>query len=134
MANAIYTAAKATILAGGIAYLTANIKVTLCDAADDTPNAAADDFYDDVASASRVATSGNFASKTATNGQADAADITFSSVTGDPSEHLIVWRDTGTESTSDLIALFDTATGLPVTPNGGNIGVTWGSYIYGIAQ
>ena len=33
--------------------------------------------------------------------------------------------DTGTDSTSPLIAFIDTATGLPITPNGGDIIVTW---------
>ena len=34
---------------------------------------------------------------------------------------------TGTEATKDLIAFIDTATGLPCTPNGGNINVVWDS-------
>ena len=46
-------------------------------------------------------------------------------MTGDPSEALLIYKDTGTEATSPLIAYIDTATGLPVTPNGGNITVTW---------
>jgi hypothetical protein len=34
--------------------------------------------------------------------------------------------DTGTAATSPLVAYIDTGvTGLPVTPNGGNITVTW---------
>ena len=46
-------------------------------------------------------------------------------MTGDPSEALVIYKDTGTESTSPLIMYIDTATGLPVTPNGGDITVTW---------
>jgi hypothetical protein len=56
---------------------------------------------------------------------ADAADITFTTVTGDQSEALVIYKDTGVEATSQLIAYIDTATGLPVTPGGGNITVTW---------
>lgn len=37
----------------------------------------------------------------------------------------MIYADTGTESTSPLIAFIDTATGLPITPNGGDIIVTW---------
>jgi hypothetical protein len=37
------------------------------------------------------------------------------------------YKDTGTESTSLLIFYIDTATGLPCTPNGGNITVAWDS-------
>ena len=38
---------------------------------------------------------------------------------------IIIYKDTGTEATSPLIAMIDTATGLPITPNGGDIIVTW---------
>jgi hypothetical protein len=54
----------------------------------------------------------------------DAADFTFPTVTGDQSEALIFWKDTGTDTTSPLLVFLDTATsGLPVTPNGGDIAV-----------
>jgi hypothetical protein len=55
----------------------------------------------------------------------DADDITLTAVTGDQFESIVVYRDTGTESTSDLIAFFDTATGLPFTPSGGDITISW---------
>jgi hypothetical protein len=38
----------------------------------------------------------------------------------------VIYKDTGTASTSPLIGYFDVvASGLPVTPNGGNITVTF---------
>lgn len=82
------------------------------------------DNLDDV-SACRIGTDVALASKTVTNGVADAADVTFSAVSGATVEAIILYKDTGTESTSRLIALIDTATGLPVTPNGGDIVVAW---------
>lgn len=88
-------------------------------------NLTVDDNLNDITGAARVATSSALGSKTVTNGVADAADVTFSSVTGDVSEALVFFKDTGTESTSRLILLIDTATGLPVTPNGGNITVAF---------
>lgn len=51
--------------------------------------------------------------------------MTFTSVSGASIEAIIIYKDTGTESTSPLIAFIDTATGLPITPNGGDIIVTW---------
>jgi hypothetical protein len=60
-----------------------------------------------------------------TGGAFDAADVTFTTVTGDPSEALVIWKDTSNEATSPLIMYIDTATGLGVTPNGGDITVTW---------
>lgn len=75
-----------------------------------------------------VATSSALSSKTVTAGVADAADITFSAVaSGSSCAALVIYKDTGTASTSPLIAYLDSAavTGLPVTPNGGDITVTW---------
>lgn len=91
-------------------------------------NLTAPDNLDDVAAGGRVAVSGALAGKTVTGGVADANDVTFTSVTGDPCEALIIYKHTGTESTSRLIGVIaGSATGLPVTPNGGDITVAWDS-------
>lgn len=84
-----------------------------------------DDNLDDIPSGARVSTSSNLTGKTVTDGIADAEDTTFSAVTGDVCEAIVLYKDTGVASTSKLIAIIDSATGLPVTPNGGNIIVTW---------
>lgn len=47
----------------------------------------------------------------------------------DSSKPVLIWKDTGKQSTSQLIAYIDTETGMPVTPNGGNIGVSWDSVV-----
>ena len=125
MANALYDLSRQKFLEGGIAWLTDTIKLYLVDNADYTVNLSVHDFADDVATAGKVATSTAFGTKTSTNGVADAADVTLSAVTGDPSESIIIWKDTGAQATSPIIAYIDTATGLPVTPNGGDITVTW---------
>jgi hypothetical protein len=98
----------------------------LIDTADYTVAIDTHEFASDVAAASKVATA-TLAGKSSALGVADANDTVFSAVTGDPSEALILWKDTGTQSTSPLIAYIDTATGLPVTPNGGDITVQWDS-------
>lgn len=125
MTNALYDAGRAGFLQGDLDWDANNVKTTLIDEADDTIDLTNDDFRDDRAAASRVATSGNLASKTTTAGVADAADVTLSAVTGDQAESIDIWADTGTEATSRLIANIDTATGLPVTPNGGDITIQW---------
>ena len=128
MANAIYGISRKAFLDGGIDLLSDDIRVILIDAADYTVAIDTHDFLDDVPAGARVAVSGALTSKTTTLGVFDAADITFSSVTGDVSEALIIYQHTGTDSTSELIAYIDTGvTGLPVTPNGGDITVTWDS-------
>lgn len=123
MANAVYPKFKEALLKGDVDLDTATLAVALIDLADYTYNAA-HDFYDDV-SAAAVATV-NLASVTTTNGLIDAADAVFTSVTGDVSEALILYINTGSAATSRLVAFFDTGvTGLPVTPNGANINITW---------
>lgn len=125
MANRLYDLGRESFLKGEISWSGDNIKACLVDSASYTPNTATDQFLSDLSGV--VATSGNLASKTTTDGVADAADVTFSSVTGNQSEYIVVYQDTGEASTSRLIALVDTATGLPVTPNGGDIVVQWDS-------
>jgi hypothetical protein len=57
--------------------------------------------------------------------------MTFSAVAaGDEIDYLTVWKNITGPSTSPLIITWDsTSTGIPVTPNGGDIIATWGSNI-----
>jgi hypothetical protein len=56
--------------------------------------------------------------------------LTFVAVTGDAADQLTVFKNSGSDATSPLMITWDSAsTGLPVTPNGGNIVATWGSNI-----
>jgi hypothetical protein len=121
MASALYDKGREGFLDGSIDWDTDDIRLILIDAADYTVNLGSHDFLDDVPSGARVATSGALSGKTVTAGVADANDVTLSAVTGDPSEAIVFYKNTGTESTSRLIAYVDSATGLPVTPNGGDI-------------
>jgi len=80
-----------------------------------------------------VAESSNLASLTVgvvAVGVFDHADVTFTAVTGASVESLDYFKETGTDSTSPLLWNIDSATGLPVTPNGGNI--TWAPHASGV--
>jgi len=123
MANVLYPKAKEAFIGGDLALDTDNIKAVLVDTATYTYSAA-HDFLDDIPAGERVATSANLTTKTITDGTFDSDDLVFTSVTGDPSEALVLYQDSGAEGTSRLIAFIDTATGLPVTPDGTNINVT----------
>lgn len=125
MANALYAKGRESFLKGEISWSADNIKTVLVDTATYTVDLANHQFLSDIPVGERVATSANLTAKTTTAGTADAADVTFSSVTGDQSEALVVYQDSGVEGTSRLIAYIDTASGLPVTPNGGDISVQW---------
>lgn len=124
MANALYPLAKKAFLDGDLDLLSDDIKVVLVDL-DDYTYSAQHEYLSDVPAGARVATSGNLASKSTTGGTFDSADPSFSAVSGDPAEALILYQDSGSAATSRLIAYYDTGvTGLPVTPNGGDINVT----------
>lgn len=110
---------------GDISWESDNIKAILVDAADYTPDSANDEFLEDIPVGARVATSANLATKTNIGGVLDAADLTLSTVTGDESEYIVLFQDLASESTSRLIGLIDSATGLPVTPNGADIVIQW---------
>lgn len=125
MANALYYKGREKFLDGAISWSSDNIKCVLVDTATYSVDIANDEFLSAIPAGERVATSANFTTKTVTNGTADADDVVFSSVSGDVSEALVIYKDTGVDTTSPLIAYIDTATGLPVTPNGGDVTVTW---------
>ncbi|RJR48287.1 MAG: hypothetical protein C4567_00220 [Deltaproteobacteria bacterium] len=125
MANALYDKGREGFLAGDIDWDAHVIKAILVDTADYTVNLSAHQFLSDIPGAARVAVSSALTGKTASSGVADADDLTFPGVSGDPAEALVLYQDTGVEATSRLIAYIDTATGLPVTPNGGDISVAW---------
>ena len=125
MANTLYDSARQGFLEAQINWLTDTVKVLLVDAGAYTPNVSTHHFLADIQVSSRIAGPVTLTSKTTTGGAADAADVTFTSVSGASIEMIVIYKDTGTEATSPLIAMIDTATGLPITPNGGDIIVTW---------
>ena len=108
-----------------------DIVAMFVDHADDTPVIATDNFIDDILSAARVPaiascpSLGTVTIGTVAAGVFDAANTVFTALTGDASESLIIFKDTASEPTSKLIGFWDTATGLPLTPNGGDVTVQW---------
>lgn len=122
----LYDKGREGFLDGSIDWDTDDIRAILIDTGAYTANQATHDFLDDVAGGARIAVSSALGSKTATAGVADASDVTFSAVSGASVEAIVLYKHTGTDSTSRLIAYIDSATsGLPVTPNGGDITIQW---------
>ena len=123
MASVIYPTFKAGILQGTWNLSSAVVRAVLIDTGTYTYSAA-HDFYADLSGV--VGTeSGALASKTFTAGVFDAADITFTAVTGNTAEAIVLFVDTGNAATDALICYIDSATGLPFTPNGGDGNVAW---------
>lgn len=132
MANALYGLARQSFLSQSPAldWDTDNIKVILADiTAAYTVSIDADQYVGNgttpIPTAAIIARTANLGTKTVTLGVADAAATTFTAVSGAVSGALVIYKDSGADATSPLIAYIDTATGLPVTPNGGDINVAW---------
>lgn len=130
MANAIYPEYKEFLLGAS-----ANVSLNVNDATDgpfcrlvDTGTytySAAHDFADDVTGA--VGTDQRIVTPTIANGTFDGDNLTYTAVSGASVEALVIYRhNVGANTTWKLVAYIDTSvTGLPVTPNGGDITVTW---------
>lgn len=121
MANKVYPKFKKAAISGGancnIVAGGTNVKLAMVDLGAYTYNDA-HEFLSDVAGV--VATSNNLGSKSASDGAAfQSGNGRFDAITGVSVEALVMYVDTGSPSTSRLVAFFDTGiTGLPVTPAG----------------
>jgi hypothetical protein len=132
MANAIYPKWKEAVMqASANSSLGGTLKVALVDTGTYTYSAA-HEFLSSLSGV--VGTAQTLGSKTYTNGVLDAAESTFTAVSGATVEALVFYLDTGVAGTSRLVAYIDTGqTGLPVTPNGGDITIAWdASGIFGL--
>lgn len=125
MANALYPKYKQSLLTAllNVDIVVGTAKAVLIDTGVYTYSAA-HQFYSDLSGVVGTATA--IGTRTATNGLFDGDDVTFTSVSGASVEAIVIFIDTGVTTTSRLVAYIDTSvTGLPVTPNGGNIIVSW---------
>lgn len=132
MANALYDKGREGFLDGSIDYDTAVIKVVLVDTAGLTVDLTTNQFLSSITGGNRIATSAALASKTVTAGVADAADVTLTAVSGASVEAIVIYQSSAVGGGADvadtaqrLIAYIDTGTGLPFTPNGGDITIQW---------
>ena len=125
MANALYPKAKESFINAHINMSANTITIALVDTGVYTYSTS-HQFRSDVSNSAVIASTA-LSNKTVANGVFDADDATFTSVTGANCEALLIFQDTGVQSTSRLIAYIDSATGLPILPNGGDITVVFSS-------
>lgn len=123
MANALYDSGKELCLSG-LDWASDQIRAVLVDSADYTPDLVNHTSLADIPSAGRVATA-DLTGKTITAGLADADDVLFQGVSGDSVDLAVVYRVGVDEPNSELIALHDTVTGLPLDPSGTDWLLTW---------
>lgn len=130
MANAIYPEYKEDLLLGTASRDLDNNTATdgpFCALVDTGTYtyAGTHEFYSELSGV--VGTDQRITTPTCTNGTFDGDNITYTSVTGNSVEALVIYRkNAGANTTWALVCYIDTSvTGLPVTPNGGDITVTW---------
>lgn len=131
MANALYNSGKVGIGTAAISLTAATIKAVPVDATY-TPNLVTDANLSDITAGKRVATPVALTTKTFTAGVFDADDVTFPAVSGSAIQYVVLYKDTGVEATSTLLALVDTAAGIPYTPVGQDVIVRWSNGAYKI--
>jgi hypothetical protein len=132
MANALFDPGREGFLAGEIDWDTAVIKASLVRG---YTFSAAHKFVSEITGAggTLVATTAAFTTKTVTGGVADADNMTWTAVpAGAAIPAVVIFQSSAVTGGADvaataqrLIGYIDSATALPVTPNGGDIVVSW---------
>ncbi len=122
MANVLYASALEAFLKGEIDLINDTIRIALIDTGV-VSFSAAHDYFDDVV-AGVIGTPTALASKTVTGGVFDSADVSVPSVSGATVEAAVLYKWSGANATSALIEWIDDATGLTLTPNGGDVNIT----------
>ena len=133
MISTVYSNAKQQLLNGGIDLLNDTIKVALLDA-DYNLDSVNDVFWSDI-SADEISATGDYsaggqalANKSVgedtadEEGYFDADDVLFTGITA-TFQYIILYKDTGTASTSPLLSCIDLES--PVSVSGGNYQITW---------
>ena len=128
MANKVYPKYKAACENGGANtnLIAGNVKALLVNTGvGGYAYSDSHEFVSDVAGAAIVARTGSAGGKTVTAGAAfQSGTVVASAVTGSEIDAVILYIDTGADSTSRLVAYYDTGvTGLPVTPAGASYNV-----------
>lgn len=134
MANALYDRARKMLLDGQLIWApSTTLKCCLVEQGVGPDLSKVDASLADIAESARnygVAGAGGVAltnTEATDNGAADADDVTFNTVSGTTIGAVLIykWTSDVADELNPLILWLDTATGLPITPNGGDIIVTW---------
>jgi len=128
MSNRVYGKARQAFASKQIDWVNDEIRIMLIDTTQYTVSIDADQYLSDIpllAQVTPLAGCPILGLKTDTLGVQNASGATFGVVSGATCGALVIFKNTGTQGTSPLIAYIDTATGLPVAPNGGPISVLW---------
>ena len=132
MANGLYDIGRDYFLNASINWVTDPIRAQLVSISNQptayVANLASDTVFASIPTGARIGMSvASLGGRSSAAGIADANNTLFTAVSGPTIGAVVLFRSTATANGSNwpLIAYIDTATGLPVGPNGGDITVQW---------
>lgn len=123
MSNFIYGKAKQALLNGQFNLTTDALKVLLVDSSY-IPNQNSDQFVSSISSEKIKFRSSQLINVTNILGVIDASDLIITGYSGLPFNALVLYKDTGNDSTSRLLAYIDTAIGVPFSGINATIDIT----------
>lgn len=122
MANTFYPKGAQKILGGQIDFSTHTISAALVPSG--YTYSAAHEFLSDVGTV--IGAPVDLAGKSITNGTFDADDLIFGTLApGSTVKALVLFKNTGSPSTSPLLCYLDEVTGFPFSTNGGAVSIPW---------
>jgi hypothetical protein len=123
MANQLYSNIKEDFLNGTINLLSSDIRILLVKSGYSL-DVSTDQYVSDIGSANIAGRSGSLDNVTISGGVLDAENETIENYGTEGFDYLVMYESTGDDTTSRLIAYFDTAAGLPVAGTSGSISIT----------
>jgi hypothetical protein len=130
MADAVFNNYKNSLWGGGnhgaVDWDADDIRIIAVDHGTDTPAPTTDEDLADIIVGARVFVTTAITGVTigvVSNGTVDHDNKLTATVTGASIESLVWYKHTGTESNSPTLVYVDSATGLPLTPNGGSVDI-----------
>lgn len=118
--NAFARAKIAWKAAGG-----STIRAQLIDTSAYTASQSLDEVLADIPAEARIGDPVTLTLLDPEAGMCDADDVTTTNISGPAVGALVLYKDTGNENTSTLIDYIDDVDGLPFTPNGLPVDITW---------
>ena len=110
--NFIYGKAKEALLNGQFNVSSDTLKVLLVTQSY-VPNQNVDQFVSNISNSHIKVRTGALSGVTSTLGVLDASNLTYSNYDGTSFHALVIYKDTGSDNTSRLLAYIDSANGIP---------------------
>jgi hypothetical protein len=131
MANARYGKGREATGNARINLIADTIRAQLVDTAAYAVAIDSHEYLSEIPMGARIGNPVTLTNKSNTLGFFRAANISFNGLTGAPSlEALVLYKYTGNDATSNLLAYIDTAQGLPVEAGAPQVDVAWGNFIF----